>query len=348
MAKIIKRTVEFKAHSRNLFFHILTACNLKCKHCYINPKEHGTKTLELDTIKSWLKLFSIKKGAKTINSAKDTNVVFLGGEPTLNPALPDAIKYAKKLDYGSITVDTNGYLFNDILYKVSPDDIDYFSFSLDGSTPERNDIIRGEGSFKTCTAGIRRAKELGFNISVIFTCSSQNIDDLPNMPNLLKELGVNRFFIQVIGIRGKPAKEKGGNLQLSWRRWKEIVPFVAKEAAKIGIICNYPKVFLDLDERFECAGIVAENFFVFPNGRVYTCPLCEDYPLHAYEIIDNELFKRPPLTEEQLFSLKIPEGCVMNKIFHPGNIPYDENGNVLKKVACCMLKEELITTNLSL
>ncbi len=339
-----KRTVEFKPNSRNLFFHILTACNLRCRHCYINPKEHGKKTLELATLKKWLRLFSIKDGSNAINKAKDTNVIFLGGEPTLNPALPEAIKYAKELGYASITIDTNGYLFNNILEKISPDDVDYFSFSLDGSNPEKNDMIRGRGSFETCTTGIKRAKELGFNISAIFTCSSQNIDDLPNMPSLLKELGVSRFFIQVIGIRGKPAKERKDDLQLSWDKWEQIVPAVAQKAAKLGMICHYPKVFLDLEEKFECAGLVAENFFVFPNGRVYTCPLCEDYPLHAYEIIDDQLFKRSPLTETQLFSLQIPEGCVMNKIFHPKNIPYDNNGNLLKKVACCMLKEEIRPT----
>ena len=34
---------------------------------------------------------------------------------------------------------------------------------------------------------------------------SRNIDQLHRMPALLAELGVRRFFIQVIGLRGKPA-----------------------------------------------------------------------------------------------------------------------------------------------
>ena len=32
------RTVGFKSGERNIFFHVLTACNLSCRHCYINPE----------------------------------------------------------------------------------------------------------------------------------------------------------------------------------------------------------------------------------------------------------------------------------------------------------------------
>ena len=51
------RTVSFKPQERNIFFHILTACNLACRHCYINPAQHGTATLPLATIEKWLRLF---------------------------------------------------------------------------------------------------------------------------------------------------------------------------------------------------------------------------------------------------------------------------------------------------
>ncbi len=340
---IVKRTVEFKPHSRNLFFHILTACNLRCRHCYINPEQHGTKTLDIATIKKWLRLFSLSGQPSTFKSVSDTNVIFLGGEPTLHPDLSQAIRDAKGLGYASITVDTNGYLFNDILDRVSPLEVDYFSFSLDGSTKEVNDAIRGQGCYDTCIKGMKEAVSRGFTISSIFTASRANIKDLPNMPPILKRLGVSRFFIQVIGIRGNPAKRNETDLQLRYEEWMEIVPETALHAAELGMYCTYPKVFLEAGENFSCAGLVAENYFVFPNGRVYTCPLCEDYPLHAYEIRDDLLEKRPPLTETELFELKIPEGCVMNRIFHPGNIEYDKEGNPVRKIACCMLKEELIS-----
>ncbi len=342
------RTVEFQPGTRNLFFHILTRCNLNCMHCYINREQHGTQTLDSDTIREWLRIF-VKgsdflenRGVAADNVPEKTNVIFLGGEPTLNPALADGIREARALGYGSITVDTNGYLFNDILDRVSPREVDFFSFSLDGSTPERNDPIRGRGSFEKCTQGIRQALDKGFGVSSIFTAGAHNIDDLENMPQLLHELGVRRFFIQVIGIRGNSAKQGGAELQLDRRRWETIVPGVARQCAELGMHVTWPSVFVPEGREFACAGLVADNYFVFPNGRVYTCPLCEDFPIHSFEIRDGSLEKRPPITERQLYELNIPEGCVMNRILHPGNIEYAADGSPRYRIACCMLKEELV------
>ena len=329
----MKKTVAFTKTAVNIFFHILTQCNLKCKHCYINREQHGEQKLSIETIKAWLEVFARKN--------KTANVIFLGGEPTMHPDLPAAVKSAKKIGYSSITVDTNGYLFNDILSKVAPDEIDYFSFSLDGATRKTNDMIRGHESYDKCIAGIRKAVQAGFSTSLIYTVSTLNIHELDKMPLLLKDLGVNRFFIQVIGLRGESVKTGQEKLQVSRSQWLKIIPDMAQKIAGLGITVSYPKVFLSSDEIFECAGIVAENYFIFPNGRVYRCPLCEDFPLHSMAIQNNMLIKTPKINEVDFFGLNIPEGCVMNKLIQPGNLSYNKKGEPEYKIACCMLKEEI-------
>jgi len=329
----MKKTVAFSKNATNVFFHILTHCNLKCRHCYINKKQHGKNMLPLETINDWLEVFASKN--------KEANVIFLGGEPTLHPDLPGAVNKAKSLGYNSITIDTNGYLFHDILSKVSPDIIDYFSFSLDGATQKTNDMIRGKGSFDTCIQGIKSAVLKGFSTSLIYTVSTINIHELDKIAPLLEELKIDRFFIQVIGIRGKSAESRQGKLQVSRKDWLNIIPQAAQQIARLGIIVTYPKVFLSLEEPFECAGLVADNYFIFPNGRVYRCPLCEDYPLHSFIFKDNVLVNTPRINENDLFSLNIPEGCVMNKLFQPDNLSYDPDGIPKYQIACCMLKEEI-------
>ncbi len=332
MSALTARTVGFKKKERNVFFHILTACNLSCSHCYINPAQHGTHTLPKETIDNWLRLF--------FDPAQDSNLIFLGGEPTLHPDLARCIKTARKIGYKSVTVDSNGYLFHDLLDHIEPDDA-VISFSLDGPTPEVNDPIRGENVFTTCTANLKKAVSMGFNVSLIYTVSRMNIDHLAEMPAVLQALGVKRFFIQVIGLRGKSAVPDKNSLQLTPEEWLSAIPPVARDAAKRGIHVIYPKVFLDTDEEFACAGVEAENFFIFPNGRVYTCPLCEDYPVHAFTIEDGELVPNPGLNEKQFFSLEIAEGCVMNKLLQPGNIIYDSTGKPLHRISCCLLKQEI-------
>ncbi len=329
----MKKTVAFSKNATNVFFHILTHCNLKCKHCYINKKQHGKNTLPLETIEAWLEVFASKN--------KNANVIFLGGEPTLHPDLSLAVKKAKALGYDSITVDTNGYLFHDILSRVEPDVVDYFSFSLDVVTRETNDMIRGKGSYDNCIAGIKKAIHRGFTTSLIYTVSQMNLHELDRIAPLLKDLGVDRFFIQVIGIRGKSAENSQEKLQVSRNDWLKIIPDAAQKIARLGITVTYPKVFLSPDEPFECAARVAENYFIFPNGRVYQCPLCEDFPLHSKVFKGNMLLNTPKINENDLFELNIPEGCVMNKLIQPGNLSYNSNGTPEYRVACCMLKEEI-------
>jgi MoaA/NifB/PqqE/SkfB family radical SAM enzyme len=334
----MKKTVSFSKDATNLFFHILTQCNLTCKHCYINHSQHGSNSLPLEVIDAWLTLFA-KRSPKT-------NLVLLGGEPTLHPDLDKIILKANQLAYESVTIDTNGYLFHNILKKVSPEQVDFFSFSLDGARAKTNDNIRGKGSFSQCLAGIRAAVKRDFHTSLIFTVSRANIHELELMVPLLAELGIKHFFVQVLGIRGKSAPLDNrqidpANRQITRSEWLSVIPRAAKAAARKGIRVTYPKVFLETGEPFECAGMVADNYFVFPNARVYQCPLCEDYPIHGLQIEDNKLIERPSINERDLFQLAIAEGCVMNKIIQPENLAYDKALQPTYQIACCMLKEEL-------
>ena len=111
------KTVAFSKNSTNIFFHILTACNLSCRHCYINPDQHGVQTLELETVLQWLQLFS--------DQEKQSNLILLGGEPTMHPDLPQIIKAAKPLGF-TVTVDTNGYFLYTQIEKEGQTDPSQF------------------------------------------------------------------------------------------------------------------------------------------------------------------------------------------------------------------------------
>jgi hypothetical protein len=124
--------------------------------------------------------------------------------------------------------------------------------------------------------------------------------------------------------------------------WLEQIPAAAAAIGRRGIRVIYPKVFLMPEEKFECAGLVADNYFVFPNGRVYRCPLCEDYPVHSLMFREDRLVDAPRLNENDFFRLNIAEGCVMNSLIQPGNLCYHPNGSPQYKIACCLLKEEIL------
>jgi MoaA/NifB/PqqE/SkfB family radical SAM enzyme len=331
-------TVQFSRRAANVFLHVLTRCNLHCRHCYINPEQHGRRRLPVERIERWLAIFC--------DRSPGANLILLGGEPTLHPDLPRVVRRGRELGFASITVDTNGYLFHNILERVTPAEVDVFSFSLDGAAAETNDRLRGRGSYAACLNGIRRARAKGFRTSLIYTVNRANLHELPAMGALLEDLGVERFFIQVLGLRGRAAKPGGKAqtervLRVSVAEWREQVPAAAEAIARQGIRVIYPKVFLRPEEPFECAALVADNYFVFPNGRVYRCPLCEDFPLHSLMFKDDGLVDAPRLNENDLFRLDIAEGCVMNKLIHPDNLRCTSDGRTAYKIACCLLKEEI-------
>jgi MoaA/NifB/PqqE/SkfB family radical SAM enzyme len=336
---MVSPTVEFSRRSANVFFHVLTRCNLRCRHCYINPQQHGRRRLPIALIERWLAVFAER--------SPGANVVFLGGEPSLHPDLPQAVRCARQLGFSSITIDTNGYLFNHILERVTPAEVDVFSFSLDGATRATNDGLRGRGSYDTCLEGIRKAGAKGFHTSLIYTVSRANLHELAQMGPLLNDLGIERLFIQVLGLRGRAAATGNAagarqNLRVSRTEWLKSVPAAAAAVARRGIRVIYPKVFLAPHETFECAGRVADNYFVFPNGRVYRCPLCEDIPIHSLTLDGDRLVETPPVNESDLFRLDIPEGCVMNKLIQPDNLATTAAGVPEYKIACCLLKEDVL------
>ncbi len=333
------RTVAFSRRSANVFLHVLTRCNLRCRHCYINPEQHGRKPIPIDRIRRWLSVFAERNPG--------ANLVLLGGEPTLHPELPQAVRFARRLGFASVTIDTNGYLFNDILEKVAPQEVDFFSFSLDGARRETNDRIRGESSYEVCLDGIRRTTAKGFHTSLIYTVSRANLHELSQLGPLLRDLGVERLFIQVLGLRGRAAftacdPENDEILRVSPSAWLKTVPVAAEAIARLGVAVVYPKVFLGPQETFECAGLVADNYFVFPNGRVYRCPLCEDFPIHSLEFRNDRLLETPRLNESDFFRLNLVEGCVMSALIQPLGSTPASSGDPDSKIACCLLKEEIL------
>jgi hypothetical protein len=56
---------------------------------------------------------------------------------------------------------------------------------------------------------------------------------------------------------------------------------------------------------------------------------------------DNKLLKTGKINENDFFGLKIPEGCVMNRVIQPENLKYKADGIPEYKIACCLLKEEI-------
>ena len=97
----------------------------------------------------------------------------MGGEPSKygdekHNDLCKFIAELRRIGYTYIRMDTNGQFEDDMLALDGMKELDEVSFSIDGYSPETNDILRGEGSFEKCHANIKRAAELGYTVDVTY------------------------------------------------------------------------------------------------------------------------------------------------------------------------------------
>ena len=148
-----------------------TLCNLACLHCFIScgPKNDSHTFMDLDHVRDsleWAKQHGVKE------------FYFTGGEPFMHPEIQTMIE--ETLAIGPLTILTNGILITDTLAAWLADHFraSRYSFdlrvSLDGTTPEENDAIRGRGTFEKILAGVDRLVAHGLNpVITVTTCHAE-------------------------------------------------------------------------------------------------------------------------------------------------------------------------------
>lgn len=143
-------------------------------------------------------------------------VVFTGGEPTLHPGLPAAVRKAKALGFKAIQVQTNGrrLAYPGFCLELKEAGVTEMGPSLHGSTPAMHEgLTRAPGSFGEVVTGIRNCKRLGLYVLTNSVVTAHNYKDLPALARLLVKLGVDQIqfaFVHLVGT--------------AWEKRAEITP----------------------------------------------------------------------------------------------------------------------------
>ncbi|HAN04499.1 MAG TPA: hypothetical protein DCQ25_04445 [Elusimicrobia bacterium] len=172
------------------------ACNNFCDFC-----AQGSKRA-LSGVKS---LAGIKAALERAKKDGATGVVFTGGEPTLHPRLPAAVRLARKLGYTSVQVQTNGrrFAYYDYCLELKEAGVTEVSPSLHGSTPEIHEgLTHAAGGFAEVARGILNCRKAGFYVLTNSVVTAKNYKDLPALARLLVHLKVDQFqfaFVHLVG-----------------------------------------------------------------------------------------------------------------------------------------------------
>ena len=174
-------------------FHINSACNLCCAHCY--QTDYGPSEASLPDL--------LQIAGHIVRAARrwkvKARIALSGGEPFLSRAIWPILAYFEQAeDVGLITVLSNGTLIDgDISCRLSAyRKLREVQVSLDGASPEAHDSIRGRGSFDRALEGIGSLKRAGIPVAVMFTLSRLNQGEVMGVLDLCQKKRVDYLSVE--------------------------------------------------------------------------------------------------------------------------------------------------------
>ena len=175
-------------------YRLTFGCNSACVFC-----GQGEQSTEVEFDRAALEALRAEHDALT----------FIGGEPTLDPALVDRVALARELGFESIGIQTNAQRFGEepeLLARLAEAGLTDLQLSLHGPIAETHDYQTGRpGSFDQILDTFRAALKLGLTIVVVTVITRSNYRDLLRMPPLLKRHGVAAWLLEYVRPHGRAA-----------------------------------------------------------------------------------------------------------------------------------------------
>ena len=201
----------------NVYWEMTQACALTCRHCRAEAMP-GPHPMQLTLEESVEFLRQIPDFGNPL-----PQLILTGGDPLERKDLFPLIDEARRLGIGvSITPAATPAFTREVLVRLKEHQVEGLGLSLDGSTPEKHDSIRGvPGTFERTMAAIRWAQELEMPLQVNTLVAEQTASDIPAIFELLKPYAVSRwslFFLISVG-RGKVLQAlspKEGEKLMAW------------------------------------------------------------------------------------------------------------------------------------
>jgi len=172
------------------------ACNLACVHCrataQTTPAPDELTTEEVCSLIDQLAEFS------------QPIFVISGGEPLMRPDVFDIAAYGSQRGL-RVAVSPNGTLLTaEAIRNLEDAGVKRISVSIDGSTAERHDAIRGvPGAFDEAMAGLAACRQAGLGFQLNTTVMRQTRDDLPAVGDLAVRIGAEAWHVFMLVPTGR-------------------------------------------------------------------------------------------------------------------------------------------------
>ncbi len=195
------KLLQFTTENRPLVvWNVTKACNLKCKHCYINAGEKASNELTTEEAKVLI---------DDLANLGTPVLLFSGGEPLLREDIFELAEYAFSKGIRPVLSSNGTLITKDVAKRLKDSHFQYVGISLDGLEKVHDDFRGVEGAFRKSIEGIKNCLEIDLKSGVRFTVNQMNFKDLSDVLDFVAENNIPRFCMYhlVYSGRGKEMLE---------------------------------------------------------------------------------------------------------------------------------------------
>jgi radical SAM protein with 4Fe4S-binding SPASM domain len=167
---------------RYLELQITDACNLRCRHCYINNNTgHEISPIQVRAIMS------------DFEEMQGLRLLITGGEPLLHHEFDQINEMLPDFAFRKVLF-TNGVLLSKERLKNL--NVHEIQVSIDG-LEHAHDKTRGAGSFKSAMEAVKLSLDAGMAVSVSTMVHRENLSDFDSMERLFKNIGIKDWTVDI-------------------------------------------------------------------------------------------------------------------------------------------------------
>ena len=199
------------AHFRPIVvWNVTRRCNLRCLHCYTSSNEHPAKD-ELNHQEA-------QAVVEDLAAFKVPVILFSGGEPLIREDVFDLMAQTASLGVQPV-VSTNGTLIDAAMTdRLKAAGVSRVGISIDGLEKTNDGFRQKEGAFRQAMDGIRASMEAGFRVSLRFTMTQYNVEELDQIFEMVEEMEIPRVCIYHVAYSGRGRRLLPMDLQHDERR----------------------------------------------------------------------------------------------------------------------------------
>lgn len=263
-------------------WHILDDCDQRCKHCYIFSEENNKELITM----SWSEIENVFDNCIDMCEKTGRTPYFsiTGGDPILHPNFWQLLE---KLHDEGVYYNIMGnpfHITDEVARKLKDLGCRQYQLSLDGLR-QTHDYFRKPGSFDLTLEKIKTLQDAGVRVSIMSTVSKTNIDEIPELIDVVVENNVGLFsFARYCPTSIEKSVQMSPNeykdlLEKVWQKYQDYKDsntfFTLKD--HLWTLFLYEKGLYNIptnlkdDVIYDGCNCANSHLTILPNGDVFAC-----------------------------------------------------------------------------